>query len=395
MLQMLDLNLEKKRVLIRADLNVPIDQGKITSIKRIEAIIPTLKYALNQGAHVILMSHLGRPKEGVYDPAFSLQPVAHCLAQLLEREVPLIPNLDAIPDTFDLILLENIRFCPGEKQNDPKLSQRLANLCDIFVMDAFATAHRREASTYGVAEFAKVACAGPLLVAEISALQQIMKNPARPLVAIVGGSKVSTKLSILKNILTKVDCLILGGGIANTFLAAAGDNIGLSLYEPELVPQASEMLVFAKANNKKIPLPVDVVTSKEFNQQAKATIQTLDTLSDDMILDIGPDTQRINQEIIAQAKTIIWNGPLGVFEWDQFGEGTKSLASAIAASNAFSVAGGGDTLAAIDKYQVEKHISYISTGGGAFLEFLEGKQLPAIEILERTHQKVFICDEQK
>lgn len=390
MLKMSDLDLNGKRVLIRVDLNVPIKDGKVTSIKRIEAILPTLKLAQKQNAEIILMSHLGRPTEGTLDPNLSLAPVGECLSQLLKQDVQFVPDLESIQTTPKQIsLLENTRFLVGEKQNDPALSQKLAKLCDVFVMDAFATAHRKEASTYGVAEYANVACAGPLLLSEIEALKIIMKKPRRPLVAIVGGAKVSTKLSILKNILEVVDCLIVGGGIANTFLVAADYEVGASLYEPNLVPEAKRLLDYAKKTDKLIPIPDDVIVAKEFSADAKAFKRNIVTIDPaEMIMDIGPQTmQRINS-IIANAKTILWNGPLGVFEWDQFGDGTASLAKAIAKSKAYSVAGGGDTLAAIEKYKVENGISYISTGGGAFLEFLEGKNLPAIQILEKKDSAV-------
>ncbi len=390
MVEMVDLDLSNKRVLIREDLNVPLENGKVTNTKRIEAILPTLNHALKQGARIILMSHLDRPKEGIYDPHYSLAPVATSLENFIGGRVPLIKNIN---ENFqvgcsEMVLLENIRFLTGEKENSPMLSQRLAELCDIFVMDAFATAHRKEASTYGVAEYAPIACAGPLLVSEINALQQIIKSPKKPLVAIVGGSKVSSKLPALKSLLTKVDYLIVGGGIANTFLAARGVNIGSSLYEEALIPEAKEMLAYAKTSGKLIIIPVDVVVASSFSQTAKAATKDLTEIKEnDSILDVGPKTMEAILPIIAEAKTILWNGPLGVFEWDQFSSGTKTLAIAIAQSDAYSVAGGGDTLAAIDKYNIENDISYISTGGGAFLEFLEGKTLPAIEILIKRAQK--------
>ncbi len=382
--QMQELNLSNKTVLIREDLNVPMQNGEIVSTKRIAAILPTLDLALKQQAKVILLSHLGRPQAGEFDPTFSLSPVADCLSHMLGRPVHFASTLDATKEIGfgEVCLLENVRFLTGEKENDPKLSKELAELGDIFVMDAFATAHRKEASTYGVAKYAEVACAGPLLMSEIHALDKIMEDPARPLVAIVGGLKVSTKLSILKNLLSKVDYLIVGGGIANTFLAAGGFAIGRSLYEKNLLQEAKDMLTYAKATHKRIPLPLDVVVAQDFASQAEAQIKLIEEVSpSDLILDVGPKTRLQFTEIIKKAKTILWNGPLGVFEWDQFGEGTKALAEAIATSTAFSVAGGGDTVAAIEKYQVEKEISYISTAGGAFLEFLEGKSLPAITIL--------------
>jgi phosphoglycerate kinase len=386
MLKFSDIDLSGKRVLIRADLNVPIENGQITSTTRIKAILPTLKIALEQNSAIILMSHLGRPKEGQFDAALSLQPVATCLSDYLGQPINLVQSLDQVTVApGQVVLLENTRFLVGEKENDPALGQRLAALCDVFVMDAFATAHRKEASTYGVAQYAPLACAGPLLVSEIEALSKVMQSPKRPLVAVVGGSKVSTKLMVLKNILSQVDCLVLGGGIANTFLAAQGYSVGKSLYEAALVPEAQAMLSYAKEHNKTIPLPSDVVVATEFSAQADAVHKSIeDVSSDDMILDIGPQSSEQLQNIILNAGTILWNGPLGVFEFDQFGEGTKSLALAIAKSHAFSIAGGGDTLAAIEKYQVDEDISYISTGGGAFLEFLEGKTLPAIAILEKN-----------
>lgn len=385
MIKMTDLDLTRKRVLIRADLNVPIENGHITSTTRIEAILPTLKIALDQDAAIILMSHLGRPKEGEFDEKFSLQPVATCLSHYLGRPVPLMSEYSKINiKPGEIILLENTRFLKGEKSNDSGLSKQLASLCDVFVMDAFATAHRKEASTYGVAEYARYACAGPLMVSELDALKHVLKEPQKPLVAVVGGSKVSSKLAILNEILTQVDCLIVGGGIANTFLAAAGFPVGSSLYEHDLIPDAQAMLSFAKAHHKEIPLPEDVLVATEFSATAKATIKNVEDVEhNDMILDVGPKTANRIQQIIAKAGTILWNGPLGVFEFENFGDGTRVLAQAIAGSDAFSVAGGGDTLAAIEKYNVADDISYISTGGGAFLEVLEGKTLPAIDILEK------------
>lgn len=386
---MTDLDLTGKRVLIRADLNVPIEGKKISSMKRIDAILPTLQIALEQGAKIILMSHLGRPKEGIYDSAFSLAPVALALEQKLHRKVTLIQDMDS-PFTVEpgkIILLENTRFLVGEKENSPVLARKFAELADVFVMDAFATAHRKEASTYGVAEYIQTACAGPLLMAEMDAMQQILKNPARPLVAIVGGSKISTKLAVLKNILEKVDYLIVGGGIANTFLVAQGFSVGKSLYEPDLVEKAKQMITFAKENHKYIPLPEDVVVAKEFSSSAEAITLPVNKLCQEFILDVGPKSIEKLKDIISKAKTILWNGPLGVFEWDQFAQGTKSIAEAIATSPAYTVAGGGDTIAAIEKYHLESSISYISTGGGAFLEVLEGKKLPAIAILEQRCQK--------
>lgn len=392
MLKMTDLELGGMRVLIRADLNVPIENGKITSATRIDAIIPTLSMALAQGAAVIVMSHLGRPKEGEPEEKFSLQPIANYLSEALQQPVPLVKDhVAANVSPGQIILLENTRFMMGEKSNDVNLSKSLASLCDIFVMDAFGTAHRKQASTYGVAEYAPIACAGPLVMAEIAALNQAMADPKKPLVAVVGGSKVSSKLAILNEILTKVDTLILGGGIANTFLAAAGYPVGSSLYEHDLIPDAQAMLTYAKTNHKQIPLPQDVVVAQEFSVDAHATIKDVnDVMHNDMILDIGPKTSDLLENIINQAGTIVWNGPVGVFEFDQFGKGTENLAHAIANSKAFSVAGGGDTLAAIEKYQVGEKISYISTGGGAFLEFLEGKHLPALEILTKRAQESLV-----
>ncbi|MEH6648781.1 MAG: phosphoglycerate kinase [Motiliproteus sp.] len=382
-LKMTDLDLSGKRLLIREDLNVPVKEGKVTSDARIRAALPTIEHALNAGAKVMLMSHLGRPIEGEVDPSFSLAPVADHLAELLGRDVPLISNwLNGVGpldnNDSDLVLLENVRFNAGEKQNVDALAQQMAALCDIFVMDAFGTAHRAQASTHGVAKFAPVACAGPLLANELDALGKALDKPARPMAAIVGGSKVSTKLTVLETLSDKVDQLIVGGGIANTFLAAAGHPVGKSLYEADLIDQAKALM--AKTS---IPLPTDVVVATEFSESATATIKRVeDVAEDDMILDIGPETAATLAKLMGNARTVIWNGPVGVFEFDQFGEGTKTLALAIANSDAFSIAGGGDTLAAVDKYQISDKISYISTGGGAFLEFVEGKVLPAVAILE-------------
>ncbi len=384
-INMSDLDLKGKRVLIREDLNVPVADGKVTSDARIRAALPTIKAALDAGAAVMLMSHLGRPTEGQPDEQFSLQPVANRLAELLKRDVSLVKDwIDGVEVAAgDLVLLENVRFLAGEKKSDEALSRKMASLCDVFVMDAFGTAHRAQASTYGVAEHAPIACAGPLLSAELDALAKAMDSPARPFVAIVGGSKVSTKLTVLDALANVVDCLIVGGGIANTFIAAAGHGVGKSLYEPDMLDTARD-LAANKDARAEIPLPVDVVVANEFSKDATATIKSVDAVSaNDTILDIGPETAAHFAQIIAGAGTIIWNGPVGVFEFDQFGAGTKVLAEAIAASDAFSVAGGGDTLAAIDKYGVADNISYISTGGGAFLEFVEGKTLPAVSILEQ------------
>ncbi|HSB98022.1 MAG TPA: phosphoglycerate kinase [Spongiibacteraceae bacterium] len=380
-LKMTDFNLQGRRVLIREDLNVPVKDGSIASDARIRAAIPTLELALKAGAKVIVMSHLGRPTEGKYEDEFSLAPVAAHLGKLLGRNVPLIKDWQNGVQVGDgeLVLLENVRFNKGEKKDNEELAKQYAALCDVFVMDAFGTAHRAEASTHGVAKFATVACAGLLLSAELESLEKALKHPARPLVAIVGGSKVSTKLTVLENLSEKVDQLIVGGGIANTFLAAAGFPVGKSLCEHDLIPAAKALM--AKTH---IPLPVDVVVGKEFNENATATLKDVkDVAADDMIFDIGPRSAAQLAALLEEAKSIIWNGPVGVFEFDQFGEGTKVLAKAIANSPAFSIAGGGDTLAAVDKYGIEKDVSYISTGGGAFLEYVEGKVLPAVAILEQ------------
>jgi len=378
---MTDLDLKGKRVLIREDLNVPVKEGAVSSDARIRAALPTIEHALKAGAKVIVMSHLGRPTEGEFAAEFSLAPVAGHLGKLLGHEVKLVKDWQQGLELEDgqLVLLENVRFNPGEKKDADDLAQAYAGLCDIFVMDAFGTAHRAQASTHGVAKFAPVACAGPLLARELEALESALANPARPMVAIVGGSKVSTKLSVLETLSDKVDQLIVGGGIANTFLAASGKEVGKSLYEESLIPQAKALM--AKCN---IPVPTDVVTGKEFSEAAVAELKSADaTSSDDMIFDIGPDSSAALAKILADAKTIIWNGPVGVFEFDQFAAGTESLAQAIAASDAFSIAGGGDTLAAVDKYEIADKVSYISTGGGAFLEYVEGKVLPAVAMLEQ------------
>ncbi|WP_317933482.1 phosphoglycerate kinase [Halioxenophilus sp. WMMB6] len=380
-LSMTDLDLKGKRVLIREDLNVPVKNGKVTSDARIRAALPTLKLAMAAGAKLIVMSHLGRPTEGEYEEEYSMAPVASYLSELLGCEVPVIKDFRAGVDVAEgsLVLLENVRFNKGEKKDDESLSKEYAALCDIFVMDAFGTAHRAQASTHGVAKFAPVACAGPLLAAELNALEKALANPARPMVAVVGGSKVSTKLEVLETLSDKCDQLIVGGGIANTFLAAAGKPVGKSLCEADLIPTAQALM--AKCD---IPLPTDVVVGKEFSETAVATLKAADEVSeDDMIFDIGPDTAAAFAAVLQEAKTIIWNGPVGVFEFDQFGEGTKALSMAIAASEGFSIAGGGDTLAAVDKYEIANKVSYISTGGGAFLEYVEGKVLPAVAILEQ------------
>ncbi len=380
-LKMTDLDLAGKRVLIREDLNVPVKDGAVKSDARILASLPTIKLALEKGAAVLVCSHLGRPEEGIYSEEDSLKPVADYLSKALGREVPLVKDyLDGVEvKPGELVLLENVRFNKGEKKNTDELAQKYAALCDVFVMDAFGTAHRAQGSTHGVAKFAKVACAGPLLAAELEALGKALDKPARPMVAIVAGSKVSTKLDVLTSLADICDQLIVGGGIANTFLAAAGYKVGKSLHEADLLDTAK-----AIAAKVAVPLPVDVVVAKEFAESAEATIKAIaDVADDDMILDIGPKTAAMFGEMLKASQTILWNGPVGVFEFDQFGNGTKVLAQAIAQSPAFSIAGGGDTLAAIDKYGVAEQISYISTGGGAFLEFVEGKVLPAVEVLEQ------------
>ena len=378
-LKMTDLDLKGKRVLIREDLNVPVKDGVVTSDARIRASLPTIQYAIEAGAKVMIMSHLGRPTEGEYDVAFSMAPVAAHLSNLLDKEIPVVrdwQNTSGLNDG-DVVLFENVRFNEGEKKDDEALSKAYAELCDIYVMDAFGTAHRAQASTHGVGKFAPVACAGPLLAAELDALAKALKEPKRPLVAIVGGSKVSTKLTVLESLSEVVDQLIVGGGIANTFLAAEGKSVGKSLCEDDLIPNAK-----ALSEKTDIPVPVDVVVGSEFSENAEATLKdAADVGEEDMIFDIGPQTSQKLAEILKGAGTIIWNGPVGVFEFDQFGEGTKALSLAIAESNAFSIAGGGDTLAAVDKYQIADKISYISTGGGAFLEFVEGKTLPAVAML--------------
>ncbi len=379
--------LSGKRVFIRADLNVPQDdQGNITEDTRIRASVPAIEAALAAGAAVMVTSHLGRPIEGEFKPEDSLAPVATRLAELLGREVPLVANwvengVNVAPG--QVVLLENCRVNKGEKKNSDELAQKMAQLCDVYVNDAFGTAHRAEATTHGIAKYAKIACAGPLLAAELDALGKALGNPKRPLVAIVAGSKVSTKLTILKSLAEKVDQLIVGGGIANTFMLAAGLNIGKSLAEPDLVNDAKAIIEGARARGASVPIPSDVVVAKAFSASATAVTKPVaDIEADDMILDIGPQTAKALASQLASAGTIVWNGPVGVFEFDQFGNGTKVLAEAIAKSSAFSIAGGGDTLAAIAKYGIHDKVSYISTGGGAFLEFLEGKTLPAVEVLE-------------
>jgi phosphoglycerate kinase len=392
-LRMTDLDLRDKRVLIREDLNVPLKDGVVTSDARIRAALPTIEFALQRRARVLLLSHLGRPEEGQKDSKhneeFSLAPVAARLSELLGRKVRLEKNwlngTECAPG--DVVLCENVRFNNGEKKDDEDLARRMAALCDIYVMDAFGTAHRAEASTHGVARSAPVACAGPLLVSELVALETALKNPARPMIAIVAGSKVSSKLTMLEALLAKVDQLIVGGGIANTFIAAAGFPVGKSLYEAEMTDIARRLIEESKRREIEIPLPTDVVVARELSATAEADVKAVAQVQpDEMILDIGPDTAERFAALLGRAGTIIWNGPVGVFEYDQFGEGTRTLANAIARSGAFSLAGGGDTLAAIEKYQVEEGISYISTGGGAFLEFVEGKTLPAVAILEERAQ---------
>ena len=383
--RMTDLDLAGKRVLIRQDLNVPIDNGQITSEQRITASIPTLRLALEQGAAVMVTSHLGRPKEGEWSEEDSLAPVARRLGELLGRDVPLVRDwVDGVQvEPGQLVLLENCRMNPGEGKDDEALSRKYAALCDVFVMDAFGTAHRAQASTHGVIRFAPVAAGGPLLMAELDALAKALEEPARPLLAIVAGSKVSTKLELLSNLVGKVDQLIVGGGIANTFIAAQGLPVGKSLHEADLLDTAREILDKAAARGADIPVPTDVVVAPQFHPEAQATVKPVAEVgADDLILDIGPDTAARYAAMIASAGTVVWNGPVGVFEFDAFGKGTEALARAIAGSSAFSIAGGGDTLAAVDKYGIAGEVSYISTGGGAFLEFLEGKTLPAVAALE-------------
>ena len=384
--KMASLDLKNKRVLIREDLNVPIHDGAVSSDARIRAALPTIQAALTARARVLVMSHLGRPEEGKFAEEFSLAPVAKRLAQLLGVPVALkrdwLGGVEVGPG--EVVLLENVRFNKGEKKDSDDLARQMAALCDIFVMDAFGTAHRAEASTHGVAKYAPIACAGPLLVSELSALETALEKPARPLLAIVAGSKVSTKLTVLESLLGKVDQLIVGGGITNTFLAALGLNVGKSLYEPAMLDICKRLLEQANKKGIVIPMPTDVVVATEFSSKAEADVKSVSAVCDnEMILDIGPDSAEAMSALIACAGTILWNGPVGVFEFAQFGEGTRTLATAIARSKAFSLAGGGDTLAAIEKYAVEDSISYISTGGGAFLEFVEGKTLPAVEILEK------------
>ena len=383
---MTDLDLRGRRVLIREDLNVPLKEGHITSAARLKAAAPTIRYALDSGAQVIVMSHLGRPVEGEFNSEFSLAPIANYLGKLLDQKVHLIKDWSdgSIVSNHRLVMLENVRFNIGEKSNSDSLARAYAELCDIFVMDAFGTAHRAQASTHGVAKYAPSVCAGPLLANELDALEQALASPTAPVAAIVGGSKVSTKLMVLKSLANKVDQLIVGGGIANTFLAAAGKPVGKSLFEADLIPAAQALM--SKVN---IPIPTDVIVGKEFSETAEAVVKLVDDVEeDDMIFDIGPESAKKLAEMITTMGTIIWNGPVGVFEFTQFSQGTEILARAIANSDAFSIAGGGDTLAAVDKYNIADQVSYISTGGGAFLEYVEGKQLPAVAILQNRAEQL-------
>jgi phosphoglycerate kinase len=390
LIKMADLDLSDQRVLIREDFNVPIGDGKVLSDQRILSALPTIRSALSAGGQLMLLSHLGRPKEGEFSEVFSLAPVAHYLSELLDREVRLARDwLDGVTlSAGDVVLCENVRFNSGERDNSIELSKKMAALTDVFVMDAFGAAHRAQASTEGVARYAPIACAGPLLVRELEALHQALKAPARPFLSIVGGAKVSTKLTVLESLSRFVDQLIPGGGIANTFLAAAGHDVGKSLYEKALIPEARRLLTQAETMGNSIPLPTDVVVAKVCAASADATTKQIQEVAkDDLILDIGPDTADNYASMIQSAGTIVWNGPVGVFELEPFCGGTRKLASAVARSRAFSIAGGGDTLAAVERYNVEGQISYLSTGGGAFLKFLEGRQLPAVAILEEraTH----------
>lgn len=389
-LKMSDLKLTNKYVLIREDLNVPLKNGEITSDIRIRSAIPSIKLALKAGAKVMIMSHLGRPEEGVFDAQYSLAPIARRLSELLEMEVPLIQHWTGgvSMNKHNIVLLENVRFNKGESSNNPELAKKMASLCDVFVMDAFATAHRNEASTCGIVSFAPIACAGPLLVEELEALNAIMKNPKKPIVAIVGGSKVSTKLKLLDTLSQKVDTLIIGGGIANTFIAAEGYAVGKSLYEPDLIDEAERLKINAKNRDADIPIPTDVIVAEKLAEDSESSIRLVSQIDDnERILDIGPDSIKTLVSIIKKAKTILWNGPVGAFEVEQFSQGTEAIAHAIAESKGYSIAGGGDTLAAIEKYGISDKIDYISTGGGAFLSFLEGKTLPAIAALEEFASK--------
>lgn len=389
-INMSDLNLKGKRVLIREDLNVPIKNGVVTSDIRIKATLPTIKLALKAGAKVMIMSHLGRPEEGSHDEQFSLAPVAERLSKLLKKEVPLIKHWvnGFSMDDHSIVLLENVRYNHGETDNSVELSKKMANLCDVFVMDAFATSHRSEASTCGIIQYAPIACAGPLLIEELNALTNVMHNPKKPIVAIVGGSKVSTKLTLLDSLSQKVDCLIVGGGIANTFIAAEGYTVGKSLYEPDLIDEAERLMIAAKNRGADIPIPTDVIVGETLSEHSESAVRLVSQVDDaEKIYDIGPDTIKQLTGIIKKAKTILWNGPVGAFEVEQFSKGTQAIAKAIAESDGFSVAGGGDTLAAIEAYGIADDIDYISTGGGAFLSFLEGKTLPAIAALETRAKK--------
>lgn len=389
-LKMSDISLKGKKVLIREDFNVPLKNGVITSDLRIRAALPTIKQALKAGAKVMLASHLGRPQEGLFEEAFSLAPVAAALSKLLKMEVPLISNWVNGVNMGDakVVMLENVRFNHGETDNNVELSKKMAAICDVFVMDAFATSHRAESSTCGVIKYAKEACAGPLLLSELDALSKVLEKPAHPVVAIIGGSKVSTKLALLDSLVKKVDALIIGGGIANTFLAAEGYTVGKSLYEPDLIDEAERLVLEAKKRNANIPIPVDVIVAERFSDEVEAFVRVVSQIDDnEKVFDIGPDTIKQFVAIIKKAKTILWNGPIGAFEVEAFAGGTKAIAKAIAESKAFKVAGGGDTLAAIEKYKIADNIDYISTGGGAFLNVLEGKQLPVITALEERNQK--------
>lgn len=389
-LKMTDIDLKGKRVFIREDLNVPLKNGVITSVARIVAAIPTIRKALEENAAVMVVSHLGRPTEGEYDEAFSLAPVAKKLTKMLGQEVALVKDwLEGVKVApGQVVLCENVRFIKGEEKNDDELAKKMAALCDVYVNDAFATAHRKQASTYGIAKYAPISCAGLLVDSELLALGKIMENPVRPLVAVIGGAKVSTKLKLLESIAKVVDDLIVGGGIANTFIAAIGNDVGKSLYEPDLVKDAEHLVAMAETLGVKIPMPVDVVVGKEFSETAEATIKRLsEVANDEMILDIGPETAKLFAAVIAKAKTVVWNGPVGAFELTPFSKGTELIAKAIAESSAYTVAGGGDTIAAIEKYGIEDKISYISTAGGAFLAYLEGDKLPAVEALEACYAK--------
>lgn len=379
-----DQDLSGKTVVIREDLNVPMKDGKVSNDKRIRAALPTINMALDKGAGVVILAHLGRPTEGVFEEKFSLKPVAEHLGKLLDKPVKVVAEpKDAAPKPGEVVMVENIRFFKGEKKNNPDLAKELASLADVYVMDAFGASHRAHASTEGAVRLAKIACAGPLMEAELKAFERVMENPERPLDAIIGGSKVSTKLALLENLITKVDALIVGGGIANTFLAAAGYNVGASLYEPELVPDAKRIMEKAKELGKELPLPVDVVTAKELAPGQKASVHPVDAVpQDEMILDIGPKTVELYEKILGKAKTVVWNGPVGAFETEPFGKGTLELAKFLANSGAFVVVGGGDSVAAVESYGLADKMGYISTGGGASLELLEGKTLPSVKALQ-------------